>query len=177
MIKFCYHPPKSTMWGHRLGKMRAERARSLFEQFLATAVSEYRFISASLNIYDASGQIVSRYERLVGTGAREGRFEELTQVQCTKCLDEIVKDESSSSSGLSPFLLAQSLEVTKWRIGNEAVATSSLISMYYGRLPCISTFLLFDTVEQFQHVKRALGDLRFCKLSEKHLKPINVQQE
>jgi len=37
---------------------------------------------------------------------------------------------------------------------------------------CISTFLQFQTVEEFQFVKEVLSDLQFCVLNEKHLKPV-----
>ena len=62
---YSYRPPKSSVWGHLLRKMPAERAKTLFRQFLATAVAEYKFTSASLGINDSSGEIVPRYERLV----------------------------------------------------------------------------------------------------------------
>ena len=38
--------------------------------------------------------------------------------------------------------------------------------------PCISTFLQFETAGQFEFIKRVLSDLDFCKLNDKHLKPI-----
>ena len=37
--------------------------------------------------------------------------------------------------------------------------------------PCISTFLEFETIGQYEFIKRVLADLDFCKLNEKHLKP------
>ena len=48
--------------------------------------------------------------------------------------------------------------------------------MNYGRLPCISTFFQFETVEQFQSVKRVLEDIGLCKLNEAHLKPIKIRK-
>ena len=38
--------------------------------------------------------------------------------------------------------------------------------------PCISTFLEFQTIEEFEFIKGVLSDLEFCTLNEKHLKPV-----
>jgi hypothetical protein len=74
--------------------MPAERAKTLFRQFLATAVAEYKFTSASLGINDPSGEIVPRYERLVGTPSQGGRFDVLTLEQSERCLDGLIRDET-----------------------------------------------------------------------------------
>ncbi len=69
-------------------------------------------------------------------------------------------------------MLLQSIDISKWRIEGQAVATQSRIMLYFGMKPCISTFLQFETTGQFEFIKQALSDLNLCKLNEKHLKPI-----
>src|SRR5688500_17330734 len=94
---FRYQPPKSSVWGHLLRKMSAERAKARFQEFLATAVAEHKFSSASLRIQDASGLIVPRYERVVGMPAQDGCFfASLTHEQSDRCIDELIKDEASA---------------------------------------------------------------------------------
>lgn len=166
-----YQPPKSSVWGHLLRKMPASRAKTLFDQFLATAVAEHAFSSASFAIGDPSGQVVARYERLVGSPSRDGRFDRLTLEQSDRCIDELIKDETSAARANVRFALAQGFEITKWRLNGEAVPTQSSLIIHYGQLPCLSTFFQFETVEQFHGVQRVLADIGLCKLNEKHLKP------
>ncbi len=47
-----------------------------------------------------------------------------------------------------------------------------MINLFYGMKPCISTFLQFETVEHFEFIRQVLEYLHFCKLNEKHLKPM-----
>ena len=69
-------------------------------------------------------------------------------------------------------MLLQSVDISKWLIEGQPVTTQSRVTLYYGMKPCISTFLQFETTSQFEFIKRVLADLDFCKLNEKHLKPI-----
>jgi hypothetical protein len=172
-IMYSYRPPKSSVWGHLLRRMPAERAKTLFSQFLATAVAEYKFTSASLGINDPTGEIVPRYELVVGTPSQDGRFNALTLEQSEKCIDELIRDEKSAGDA-SRFALAQSFQVTKWRVNGQEASTQSSLIIHYGQLPCLSTFLQFETVEQFQSVQKVLAELGLCKLNEKHLKPMKI---
>jgi hypothetical protein len=168
-----YRPPKSSVWGHLLRKMPAERARARFRDFLATAVAEHNFGSATLSIGDVSGQFVPRYEGLVGMPAHNGSsFPSLTEEQSDRCLDELIKDEAAAPGTASHFALAQFYQITQWRIDDQDVPTDSQVTIHYGQLPCLSTFFQFETVEQFHSVRRVLEDIGLCKLNEKHLKPV-----
>jgi hypothetical protein len=173
---FRYKPPKSSVWGHLLRKMPAERAKARFGEFLATAVAEYKFTGASLAIHDPSGQIVPRYERLIGTPSRAARFDALTLEQSDRCIDELIRDEASAADAASGFFLAQFFDVTKWRIEGEEAPTQSSLGIHYGQVPCLMTRLQFETVEQFQSVQRVLAEIGLCKLNEKHLKPMKITQ-
>ena len=173
------------MWGHSLRKMEPVKQRALFDEFLKLAVAQHSFTGGSLTLFVGSapafmsfeergpwGHVTSddvqRFEQLLGTAAREGAFYSLTPQQCDMALNEIIRN-----GALIPgVMLLQSVDVSNWLIGGRAVATESRIMLYYGMKPCISTFLQFQTPEQFEFVKRVLSDLQFCKLNEKHLKPI-----
>jgi len=156
--------------------MPAGRAKALFSQFLATAVGEHKFTSASLTIHGSTGQLVPRFEQLVGCAARSGRFDRLTEAQCEQCIDAIIKEEELAA-GESPFMLAQSFELSKWRIDGREVPTRSRVIMHYGQLPCISTFFQFAAVEEFQAIKHVLEDLSLCKLNEKYLRAVKAKKK
>lgn len=174
---FRYQPPKSSVWGHLLRKMPAVRAQARFQEFLATAVAEHKFSSANLRIQDPSGEVVPRYERLVGMPAPDGcSFARLTQEQSDRCIDELIKDEASVPGAAGNFALAQSFAITRWRVDGQEAPTNSSVIIHFGQLPCISTFFQFETVEQFHSLKRVLEDIGLCKLNEKYLKPVRTKK-
>lgn len=182
---YRYSPPKSNIWGHSLRNMEPARQRSLFEEFLKRAVAEHSFTGGSLTFLigaapaflplEAQGQWghvtsddVRRFEQHLGTPAREGAFYSLAPQQCEVALTELIQ-----RSALIPgSMLLQSVDISKWLIEGQPVTTHSQVTLYYGMKPCISTFLQFETTSQFEFIKRVLADLDFCKLNEKHLKPI-----
>jgi hypothetical protein len=182
---YRYSPPKSNIWGHSLGKMQPARQRELFAGFLKRAVAEHSFTGGSLTFFvgaapaflplEAQGQWghvtsddVQHFEQLLGTLAREGAFYSLGAQQCEVALTELVQ----RSALLPGSMLLQSVDISKWLIEGQPVATQSRVVLYYGMKPCISTFLQFETTSQFEFIKRVLVDLDFCRLNEKHLKPI-----
>lgn len=165
--------------------MEPARQRDLFAEFLKRAVAEHSFEGGSLTFFigeapaflpmEAQGQWghvtdrdVRRFEQLLGCPARDGAFNSLAPEKCELALRELIEN-----SGLLPgSMLLQSVNISKWLIEGEAVATESRMTLFYGMKPCVSTFLEFETVGQFEFVKRVLAELDFCKLNEKHLKPI-----
>lgn len=181
---YRYSPPKSNIWGHSLGKMQPARQRELFAEFLKRAVAEHLPSGGSLQFFIGEapaflpletqaqwGHVTSddirHFEQLLGASAREGAFHSLTSQQCEVALTELVQ----RSALLPGSILLQSVDISKWFIEGQPVATQSRVMLYYGMKPCFSTFLEFETTGQFEFIKRVLADLDFCKLNEKHLKP------
>jgi len=165
---YRYQPPKSSNWGHSLRNMQPSREKALFSDFVARVVAQYSFLDGILLMANASQrEVVQHFERLLGTTVgRDGATFALTPQQCQQCLDEIVAD-----AALRPrLLLAEVFGISMWSINGEAIVTDSRIHLQYGIKPWVSTFLQFETVEQFHYVKRVLEDLGFCKLNEKHLR-------
>jgi hypothetical protein len=181
---YRYTPPKSNIWGHSLRKMRPARQRELFGEFLSIAVADHKFLAGSLTVTDytvssrgmiinhSAGEAVQRFERLLDIKAQNHSFHSLPPEQVEKCLNELIRDNVSKPDEPIRLMLLQPVAIGKWRINGQEIAISSEITLYYGLRPCISTFLQFETVEQFRYIKRVLEELRFCKLNEKHLKVI-----
>lgn len=165
---YYYHPPKSSIWGHGLRKMPAARERELFRKFLNIAVREFKNNQGNLTVMDPSRALVRKYETLLGLTAYGDGFFNLNGEQCEVVVDEIIKAQAVGAA--EPVILLQSFEITKWRIEGTDVPTNSNIALYYGKMPCVSTFLQFDSVEEFNYIKRVLEELNFCKLNEKHLR-------
>jgi hypothetical protein len=165
---FYYRPPKSSIWGHKLRKMPAARERALFRQFLDAAVGEFKNDSGNFSVFDPTRELIKKFEALFGMPALGDGFFNLNGEQCELVVDEVIK--TAAAGGAGRFMLLQSFEISKWRIDGNDVPTNSRMGLYYGKLPCVSTFLHFNSQEEFHYVKRVLEDLNFCKLNEKHLK-------
>ena len=166
---YRYSPPKSSTWGHSLRNMEPERQKTLFDEFLKKAVAEHSFATSSLQFLPGSDPAdVRRFEQELGITTQHGGFWSLTQQQSEVALNEIIRNRA----GLRRILFSSSINISEWLIDGKPVDVQSHISLFYGMKPCISTFLQFETTDQFEFIKRILSDLKFCKLSEKHLKPI-----
>lgn len=165
--------------------MAPARQKMLFDQFLNTAVAEYATTGGSLKLFtgaappslppDAQAMWghtthgdVERFEKILGTSASNGSFDALTGQQCETALSELVQNSALARGSM----LLQGIEISGWLVEGQPVRTKSSVHLYYGMNPRISTFLEFETSEQFEFIKQVLSDLKFCKLNEKHLKPI-----
>jgi hypothetical protein len=165
--------------------MEPARQKASFDEFLKKAVAEHSFTGGSLTLFvgspppllplktqGLSGHVTSsdvqRFEQLLGTAAREGSFYALTPQQCEMALNEIIRN-----SALVPgVMLLQSVGVSKWLIDGQPVTTQSRFMLNFGMKPCLTTFLQFQTIFEFDFVRRVLSDLKLCELNLKHLKPI-----
>ena len=147
--------------------MQPARQRELFAEFLKRAVAEHSFTGGSLKFsigdapaflpLEAQGQWghvtsddVRHFEQLLGISARDGAFYSLTAQQCDAALTELIQ----RSSLLPGSMLLQGVEVSKWLIEGQSVATQSRLMLYYGMKPCIATFLEFETTSQFEFITR-----------------------
>jgi len=178
---YRYMPPKSSVWGHKLRGMSPAREKELFDEFLRRAAAQYSFTSGSLMIArrdrtdeHSTAEVVQRFERLLGLTARVNYFACLSAAQFDRCFATVEGDPTLLSAGKVHVLLGARYDVSQWRIEGAEVPTDSQFRLNFGTLPGVSTFLTFETVEQFHHIQRVLADLRFCRLNEKHLKPVKV---
>ena len=184
---YRYSPPKSNIWGHSLRNMEPERQKSLFNEFLKQAVAEHQypprsgsltfFVGPAPAFFPAEAQAqwghvtsddVQRFEQLLGVNARGNGFYALSPEQCELAFKELLRNKAL----LPGSMLLEGITISKWLIEGQPVPTQSMMNLYYGMKPCVSTFLEFETLEHFAFIQRVLSDLDFCKLSEKHLKPI-----
>jgi hypothetical protein len=149
--------------------MPAALAQQRFAAFLAAAVADYHFVNAHLVIVSSDLSLVERFERLIGISARNNTFE-LSDAQCEACVAELIQLEATTPGSAKKVALAQLFEISAWRIHGHPVPTHSRFTMHYGALPCLSTSLQFDQIDQFREIARGLADAKICKLNESRLK-------
>jgi len=174
---YRYSPPKSSVWGHGLRKMSPAREKQLSQQFLETAVAEYEFAIASLNVgaiaadrVEAARQVVRYFERLLGRDALNTSFPILTKAEFDRCLAALISTPDFLAPRRPHISLSVHYKISQWRIRGAAIPTQSTLAFYFGTSPRIITFLLFSTVSEFKFVQSVLAELGLCTLSDKHLK-------
>jgi hypothetical protein len=167
---YRYQPPKSSIWGHRLRKMPAQRASRLLEDFFSKTTQHHELKSASISIAAKDHPIAQRLAAILNTPTAEFMHARLNLDQSNTCLQEIIRLESISSADARVILLNQHFEISQWVIGGKFVDTRSTVTMHYGALPCLGTRLWFDTEDEFDYIRQILGDIGLCKLNRQHLK-------
>ena len=168
---YRYHPPKSSIWGHRLRGMPAGRAHALLRRFLELAVARHALGPAQLVVLGTEPSLDASLVEALGTPLVAGGSHQLSPEGAARAVEVIARWEAGHPGRPAPVHLTQSFAIEAWRIDGREVTTKSLLTMHYGALPCLSTFLEFGSVEEFERVRAVFADLGICKLNPKHLKP------
>lgn len=178
---YKYQPPKSSIWGHGLRKMRPAESRSRVKKFLDIAAGEHCFVGGSVfyqptldTIFrqDLHKDCLSRFSRLLGIEESPQFLSNLDNQQVELCLDELSRDDSLYVPGGHGAVVMEGVRISKWRINDQETSTNSIVDIYYGANSRISTFLTFNDPEEFEFVRQALMEAGLCRLNEKHLKQL-----
>jgi hypothetical protein len=167
---YRYQPPKSSIWGHGLGAAMPLQQRERFEAFLSEAAAEYAFVGSWVTFAqrpDAEPDLVSRCTDALGSPWANAMT--LTDEAFERHFKVLATDQALID-GLFTFSLLRKAKVTRWRIGERSVNTDSDFHISFGRRGTLSTFLEFNTTEEFDAVASALSQARLCRLNPKHLK-------
>jgi len=167
---FRYQPPKSSIWGHRLGRMPAGRAHALLRRFLEIAAARFADGPAQLVVHGMDPDLDTRLAQALERSAVASGSYPLTPAGVDRCVAAIAGWEEAHPRAKAPVHLTESFTIEAWRIDGRAVPTQSLLTMHYGALPCLSTFLQFDSEAQFEAIRGHFADVGLCKLDPRHLK-------
>lgn len=107
---------------------------------------------------------------MLGIKSDETALSNLNREQFDLCFNELVKDNSLFISGKGGIVLSGRMHISKWLIHNKEAPTESVLAVYYGAKPCISTLLTFSDIDEFNYIRGIFEELGICKLKEKHLK-------
>jgi len=172
-------PPKSSVWGHSLRKMKPDKEKMLIDNFFRKAVAEYHFSVGSiffqrtldtLSNEDIVKESKNYFIELLDITPNEIALSNLSREQFDLCLNELLNNNDLFISGKSGIVLNASMQISKWLINYKEVSTESTLSVSYGAKPWISTFFTFSSMDEFDYIKGVLEELGICRLNEKYLK-------
>ena len=176
-----YQPPKSNIWGHSLRKMKPSVERALADEFERLAIARGEFGASTLWICrsvpgcDTPTELIQRYDSALKKNSINGFFH-LEEAEFESAFKMLVSDESELPLGNTNILRSRAIKIHEWHIAGTAAPTQSTIHWNYGSTPGISTFLRFNTREEFDYIRSVFADLKLCKLNEKHLKLVKSRR-
>ena len=167
---YRYQPPKSSIWGHRLRRMPAGRAQERLERFLELAVARYTLGPGQLVVHGEEPSLDALLAESVEMSTLGSGSYQLTSEGAARAVAALARWEGEHPGRPAPVHLVRSYVIEAWRIDGRPVATKSMLTMHYGALPCLSTFLEFGSVEEFERIGAVFAEVGLCKLNPKHLK-------
>jgi hypothetical protein len=184
-----YRPPKSSIWGHSLRKMKPALQRERLDEFFIGAVCDYSFSSGSVTYlpFTSRDSLVrtlsslarwknsitrfnSHFMELLGVSDSEYTLSNLSEAQFEVCFQELLSDSSLFESGKYGVSLIAYYDISSWRVGDKTVETDSSLGVHYGARPWLSTTFGFDSMEVFYHLRETLESAGLCRLNPKHIK-------
>ncbi|MDD5259818.1 MAG: hypothetical protein PHD29_07610 [bacterium] len=174
-----YSPPKSSCWGHSLGKMKPEKQKELFDKFFGLAVDEYSFSSGSVCYQPDLQDILQNnsflefdeyFQRLLNIKQSQPDFSNLSEKQFEICLKEIIHNPSLYVSGKTGVAVVACYQIKAWKIAGKRVPTHSMLIIYFGAKPIITPMFNFKIMTEFEYIRQVLKELEICKLNPKHIK-------
>jgi len=176
---YRYMPPKSSVWGHSLRRLRPAEAKARFGRFLAAAAGEhhptggnvfYQPTTETLFDHSRRDRCTAHFTRLLGLEDDPRWLSNLDSRQVELCLEELIRDDSLFVPGGDGAVVLAGVRISSWRMGDREVPTDSHIHVYYGACSRISTALTFNDLDEFSFVRQVLEEVVLCRLNEKHLK-------
>jgi hypothetical protein len=168
---YFYQPPKSSIWGHRLGRLTGKQVLGRVERFLAKATGAHEFSNGVLSAADVSSPDAGLALELLAIAGKNPY--QLDSATTLACVTKLIDWEEANHRRPQFVSVLQSCVIREWKTPSGREATESLINIHYGgMLPCISTFLRFGSIESFEAIQKVLSDVGLCKLNPKYLKPV-----
>ena len=167
---YRYQPPKSSIWGHRLRRMPAGRAEERLARFLELAVARHTLGPGQLVVHGEDQSLDALLAEAVEMSPLGSGSYPLTPKGAERAVAALARWEGEHPGRPTPVHLVRSYVIEAWKIDGRPVATKSMLTMHYGALPCLSTFLEFGSVEEFERIREVFAEVGLCTLNPKHLK-------
>lgn len=171
-----YSPPKSSVWGHSLRKMKPDIQRDRVNAFLSSCTAGHAFATGALFFQPASfpppdlSDFEEHFKKLLGLGDPQPGFSNLTEEQFELCFQELLRRPSLYEPGRQGATVTALYTISAWKVGGRPINTSSSLGVYYGGRPWIVPRFHFETDEIFEYLRTSLENVGLCKMNPKHIK-------
>lgn len=193
-----YSPPKSSHWGHRVGRHRATDLMDLAFRFLdekcnisSASVPTCMLFLATGNSADANSEMLEAAKRVIVDGAADVQMY-LPGASCVKAVTpqpvervrEIAENFDSFVDAFPGVVTGAAISVGwmfAWKSELESVpplaAAGGLFSVALGKPHVVTTMFNFRSLDDYFSIKEYLAAIGLCNLSDKHVKPKRLIEE
>ncbi|MFS1704813.1 hypothetical protein [Alteromonas sp. AMM-1] len=171
-----YQPPKSSLWGHSLGKKHFSVIGERIESFTTDTIEDPQCKGGYISILPTGfgkplpQDVFEKFENYIGSKLVRG-YSKLDEPQCNLAL-ELALVMSSATKLKSQIRIAKKIEFQKWLLDGECITTpdTSNITWILGTTCSVSTSLYFSSDAEFKGFSELLVKHSLCKLNPKYLK-------
>ncbi|MEJ2800507.1 hypothetical protein WAE61_01405 [Comamonadaceae bacterium PP-2] len=150
--------------------MNLQTAQKRWQDFLVRAGQENSEPLIWLSSWTDDEGKLSVYEKLIGSEIDRRRSNGITKNQAEACLSQLIREEIfPHPMSSSTIQISYDYEITEWKVEGVQPHIPSKFRLRLGSHPSLGTELYFNSIQQFEQIKRYLLDAGLCKLNEKHL--------
>ncbi len=173
-----YNPPKSSVWGHSTRRLAPGEFRRRVAEFLSVATTQFETnqriltipgIHAGLDVQ--ARNVVEQLHQEIGAPQDAAQDRQLSEEEFGVCLDVIAATPKTAMP--VSLLLVQMHEVHCWNSPEplKSVPAKSWLLEYYGSTQCLSTALVFSSIDEYRWVKGTISRTIGIELNDKHVRP------
>ncbi len=180
-----YSPPKSSIWGHLMGRRSPASFRSGVKAFIDNAVRSYDVTSCAVSVYllsakdDAAAAFAGAFlaendvpNSLTAPTAPDPA--ELTEPLFEECLDWYVTHHLSLPKGDSVlFSLVRRYHVHEWNFQemSDCGEVGGALAEGYGNIQYLTTMLGFRSIAEYRYVQKVAKRTLAIRMNDRHIRP------
>jgi hypothetical protein len=193
---FFYMPPKSQIWGHRVGRLSSveilERSTRFLDELtnvIGSTTQKFR-ISYREDALEYGTAAVGAASKLIAAAPGSlNRFEGWDGIQYDITWTLITPDElkplatwldTLGNRPIDQFSANAECHINfNWKstaADPSPTSGQNMFTVRLGRSSVLMTMFGFDSLEHFEQVKKYLSGIDLCVLSDKHLRPMKVRE-
>ncbi len=178
-----YSPPKSSIWGHLMGRRSPASFRAGVKAFIDNAVRSHEVTSCAVSVYLSSvkdaaaaafaGAFLAENDVPMNLTARPGPTE-ITGHVFEECLEWYVAHHLSLPKGDSVlFSLVRRYHVHEWSSQeiSDCGEAGGALAEGYGNLQYLTTMLGFSGIAEYRYVQKIAKRTLAIRMNDRHIRP------
>lgn len=186
-LRYC--PPKSSIWGHKMGRKSVDRFRCDVQAFLAEAVWSYESHKCTIHILsgpdgrseqDTFLEALFSHVNISREGREIGNINYIAETDFEKCLDwfsanqKMLPDAHLSIPFVFSLQRCHSVIAWNFRDKESLVGLDCELGEVYGSMQYLGTRLAFHSPDEYKWVKEVARRTLGITMNDKHIRPRNI---